>query len=191
MLNPNIDFNKLSSEFQNAEPFPHVVIDNFFPPELAEELAASFPSFGEDFWYVYKNPIEDKLACNIPEHMPTRINEVLGELNKDQFLKSLTDLTGIEDLKADHGLHGGGMHCIKKGGKLDIHIDYSIHPTLELERRLNLIMYLNKDWNAEYGGYLEFWNDDVSKCIKKVEPIFNRAVIFATGDILITGEIST
>lgn len=170
------------ASFKNASPFPHIVIDNFLKPEVAESIYNAFPDAHEDFWYEYNNPIEIKLACNDPQHIPPNVMEVLNTLNSNKYLKLFSHITGIDDLQADPTLHGGGMHCIKPGGKLDIHIDYSIHPSLKLERRLNLIIYLNKNWQAKYGGELELWEQDMSKCARKILPVFNRAVIFATDD---------
>ncbi len=100
----------------------------------------------------------------------------------------LGDLTGIKGLVSDPDLHGGGMHCSKKGGKLDIHLDYSIHPKMKMERRINLILYLSKDWKEEYGGALELWDKDVQNRVQKIMPVFNRAAIFNTSDISYHGH---
>ncbi len=172
----------LSESFAKAQPFPHLIIDHFFKEEVAEALCDVFPNADEAFWYQYNNRIEIKLACNQIENLPPYILGILTKLNSDHYLKFFSQLTGITGLKSDPLMHGGGMHCIKPGGKLDVHIDYSIHPILKLERRLNLIVYLNKNWQADYGGYLELWEKDMSQCAKKILPIFNRAVIFATDD---------
>jgi hypothetical protein len=83
----------------------------------------------------------------------------------------------------DPYLHGGGIHSHPNGGKLDMHLDYSIHPISKKERRLNLILYLNKEWDKSYGGELQMWNDDMSECIQKVFPKFNRALLFQTSDL--------
>ena len=90
--------------------------------------------------------------------MPKKIKSVLLSLNEPWFITNLKELTGIEGLIPDAEFHGGGMHCTKRDGKLDVHIDYSIHPQMNLERRINLILYLKFDWQREYGGNLEFWN---------------------------------
>lgn len=188
MIN-NINFSALRSQYVNAAPFPHIVIDNFLESDLAEKLYNNFPDHNADFWLKYNNPIEKKLLYNhLDDNMPKPIKEALLYLNGDDVLQKLTELTGIEKLVSDPGLHGGGMHCSKRGGKLDVHIDYSIHPKLNLERRINLILYLSKDWKEEYGGCLELWDKDVENCVKKVYPVFNRAVIFNTGDISYHGH---
>jgi hypothetical protein len=43
-------------------------------------------------------------------------------------------------------------------------------------------VYLNKNWQTEYGGNLELWSKDMKTCVKSVEPIFNRCVIFNTDE---------
>jgi Rps23 Pro-64 3,4-dihydroxylase Tpa1-like proline 4-hydroxylase len=171
-----------AESYRRAEPFCHAVIDDFLRREVAEELARAFPSPSADCWHQYSNRIERKLACNIREKTPPRIWETLEFFNSDDCRKLFSQLTGIEGLQSDPQFHGGGMHCIAPGGKLDIHIDYSIHPALGLERRLNLILYLNEDWDESWGGHLQLWNAAMTQCVNKIAPHFNRAVIFDTGD---------
>lgn len=188
-INPEINFADLQPTYVRAKPFPHIVIDNFFDRNHLQELQNSFPDHDKDFWLKYNNPIEKKLLYNhLDQNMPEKIKRTLIELNDFPFLKSMTALTGIENLISDPELHGGGMHCTKRGGKLDIHIDYSIHPKLKLERRLNLIVYLNEGWKQGFNGELELWNHDAKECIKKIQPLANRAVIFNTDDTSFHGH---
>lgn len=173
---------ELAQKFKTNSPFPHVVIDNFLKPEYADAIYSQFPSHHESFWHRYSNPLEEKLACNMFEHMPAVISKALQLFNGKDVRDLFSKISGIANLKDDPTLHGGGMHCIKRGGKLDVHMDYAIHPKLNLQRRLNLILYLNKNWQEEWGGHLELWNKEMSECVKKVVPAFNRAVIFDTGE---------
>jgi Rps23 Pro-64 3,4-dihydroxylase Tpa1-like proline 4-hydroxylase len=177
-----IDLAELSKKFITNKPFPHVIIDNFLTESLASKLYEEFPSHNDSFWHEYANPLEKKLACNVKEYFPPTIGNVLDFFNSSDCRKIFEQITQILDLQNDPGLHGAGMHCIKRGGKLDVHLDYAIHPVLKLERRLNLILYLNKDWNPTWGGQLELWNSDMTEMVKSVDPIFNRAVIFDTSD---------
>lgn len=177
-----MDPKRLHRDYIAAKPFPHVVIDDFLVEDVAAALYRDFPSHHADFWYHYSNPIEEKLACDRFEHMPDSIAQALKGLNGEATLEFLRELSAIENLQSDPELNGGGMHCIRNGGKLDVHIDYSIHPTLGLERRMNLIVYLNKDWREEYGGALELWDETIENCVVKIVPAFNRAIIFETGD---------
>ena len=106
-------------------------------------------------------------------------------LNSAEFLNVLGKITGIPNLITDIGLHGGGLHFHPPGGKLNVHKDYSIHPKLRKERRLNLIVYMTPDWNAEWGGDLQLWSHDAAankpaKPMKQVPVMFNRAILFDT-----------
>jgi len=190
MIN-SIDFSKLRNEYIRNDPYPHIIIDNFLEEKLCKDLEMSFPKHKEDFWLKYNNPVEKKLLYNkLDNIMPERIKDTLLLLNDSWFLKKLEVLTNIGNLVSDPKLHGGGMHCTKRMGKLDVHIDYSLHPELKLERRINLILYLNSDWDKSYGGGLELWNKNMTQCVKSTEPKFNRAVIFNTTDISYHGHPS-
>jgi hypothetical protein len=181
-------FRLLQSSFQKAQPFPHVVIDDFLAPDLARQAEAEFPGPEAPIWWTYNNPLEKKLACNKVEAIPPTLRGILETFNTVGFAKLLAELTGIPDLQPDPGYHGGGLHALKRGGKLDMHLDYSIHPHLKLERRLNLIVYLNSGWKDEYGGHLELWDSEMKGCVVKASPIFNRAVLFQTSDISYHGN---
>ena len=109
-------------------------------------------------------------------------------MNSAPVLRFLQELTGIVGLIPDPWYGGAGPHQIEPGGFLKVHVDFNLHPLLELDRRLNLLVYLNKDWREEYGGHLELWNRDVSRCEKKVLPVFNRTVVFSTTDFSFHGH---
>ncbi len=184
-----IDFQTLSKEYKNNKPFPHIVIDNFLKDDFCKQIEQSFPDHTEKFWLKYNNPVERKLLYNhLDSAMPKKIKNLLLSLNEPWFLNYLENLTGIRNLISDPKFHGGGMHCTKRYGKLDVHVDYSIHPELNCERRINLILYLNSDWDDAYGGNLEFWDTEINNCIKSIKPKFNRAVIFNTSDISFHGH---
>lgn len=188
LLAPGLDLAALADRFAGAEPFEHVVIDGFLRPGLARELADVFPGSDAPFWYRYASPLERKLAYNKPDHTPPAIWSVLTALSSDAMVARLRALTGIAGLVADPSLHGGGMHCIGRDGKLDLHVDYAVHPVLGLERRLNLILYLNADWRPEWGGELELWDAEVARCQARIAPLLDRAVLFATGDRSVHGH---
>ena len=190
--------NITSSEYNSSNPFPHIVIDNFLKYEIAKEINAQFPKVEDEIWYEYSNPIEKKFASDDVRKFPPIIAQTLHFLNSESFLKELTRMTGIENLFSDPYFHGGGLHLIKTGGKLDMHLDYSIHPKLNLERRMNLILYMvDEDFKEEWGGELELWKGDYNEekdeytlttLEKKVYPKFNRAILFNTNDISFHGH---
>lgn len=177
-----------NQEFAASQPFPHIIIDNFLTPELLTSIQDSFPKVDDKVWFEYNNPIEKKYACDDIRAFPVPIATLIHFLNSTHFLQHLEKITGIDNLQSDPYLHGGGLHLIKRGGKLDMHLDYSIHPKLQLERRLNLIIYLPKEWKSQWGGDLQLWNQNMTECVKRVEITPNRAVIFETGDLSYHGH---
>jgi Rps23 Pro-64 3,4-dihydroxylase Tpa1-like proline 4-hydroxylase len=164
-------------------PFEHYVIDNFLDEEFAKKLSNEFLHFDSPDWFVYQNPVEVKKSLNNWYNFPPLTYNFFTNLNSSGFISYLSNLTGVQNLYPDLGLHGGGWHIHGQGGKLNIHLDYSIHPRLHLLRKYNLILYLSQDWDPTWGGNLEFWSHD-SKTKKpkemaaKIDCKFNRAVLF-------------
>lgn len=187
-MNNIINLDKLIEEFadfENRFPFPHLVIDNFFTKDIANKLAEDFPSQDSPvFNGIYNNKIEIKNSCNIWDRFPTTTYNVLHYLNSGEFIGIIEKHTGIK-LYADQGLHGGGWHHHPSGGKLNVHLDYTIHPKTGLMRKYNLIIYLNPNYQTGWGGELGLWthdeeNNQPEDCVKMIEPKFNRAVFFDT-----------
>lgn len=177
-------------DYVTAFPFPYCVIDDFLRPEIADKIATAFPNEESDIWWKYENILEKKQASDDIRKFSPEIAPCIHALQHQQFIGLLENITGIDGLQSDPYLHGGGLHLIKSGGKLDMHVDYSIHPKLGLERRVNLILYLvSKNWENDWGGNLELWSGDwendkpyLKKAEKSIYPRFNRAVIFSTSD---------
>lgn len=173
---------RLREQYRTAQPFPHIAIDDFFPPEVVEEVLASFPKPESIEWQQFKNARERKLASSNERLLPPAARRLIWEMNSQVFLEFLEILTGIPNLLPDPKLIGGGMHQIQRGGKLGVHVDFNRHETFQLDRRINLLLYLNKDWREEYGGHLEMWDRKVENCVDKVLPVFNRVAIFTTSE---------
>lgn len=176
----------LRVQFDRAAPFRHVVVDNFFKPEIADFLYKEFPAYNSDVWNAhYNNPLENKKACDHWTKFPPTTYKVFNYLCSNKFKHVVEYLTGHPEVQPDIGLHGGGLHAHARSGKLNIHLDYSIHPKLDLERHYNLIVYLTPNWDTAWGGGLELWSHDAEtnspkECITTVENKFNRAVLFDT-----------
>lgn len=176
----------LKYKFLNSSPFSHIAIDDFFTDDAAQSIADSFPSHDDSVWTVsYNNPVENKKACSHWDKFPKPIYSALFYLCSREFADLLGSITGSSMVIPDYGLHGGGMHSHNRGGKLNIHKDYSLHPKLPLMRNYNLIVYMTPNWNSAWGGGLEFWSHDEEtqqpkECITKIENKFNRAIIFDT-----------
>ena len=178
------------NKFVSAKPFPYIEIDNFFNEKFLNNILDSFPKMSENKHnFNRNNKAEVKFATNLPENIPDNINKFIEYLNSYFFLNFLKDLTGIkEKLIPDPYLEGAGLHEIKTGGFLKIHSDFNLHPELKLNRRLNLLIYLNKDWKQEWGGHLELWDRDMKSCKVKIPPVFNKMVIFNTTDFSFHGH---
>jgi Rps23 Pro-64 3,4-dihydroxylase Tpa1-like proline 4-hydroxylase len=173
---------KDKQSYRDASPFPHICIDGFLPHAVAEAVHDAFPGPGEKFWARTSLRYERKLSTNLESDIPATIRNVLYALNTRTFLEFLEELTGIESLIPDPHFTGGGMHQIVRGGKLDIHVDYNKHFCYGLDRRLNLLLFLNKDWHEGFGGDLELWDERKRRCARRIAPLFNRCVIFSTSD---------
>lgn len=175
------DANKM--KFQTGEPFPYVVIDDFLPPHVLDQVIAELPAVprGDDNETSKTRAAERyKTANSEPDFFGPTTTHLLYQLNAAPFLDFLEDLTGLKGLVSDLRLDGGGYHLTRRGGRLAVHTDFSHHRRSKMRRKLNLILYLNKDWKEEFGGHLELWDKDLTKCYQRVLPIFNRCVIFAT-----------
>jgi Rps23 Pro-64 3,4-dihydroxylase Tpa1-like proline 4-hydroxylase len=176
------DIDNLSNKFLNNQPFEHIIIDNFLDENYANVLYNLFPE-KFDNWYVYENPIEVKYTYDNIEKLEEPMNKYFYYLSSNVMINIFRKLTNIEDLTFDEYLHGAGLHCHPKYGRLNIHLDYEKHPITNTERRLNIILFLSKNWNKEWNGENELWDKDVKKCIVKTEVVFNRAIIFKTNDV--------
>jgi hypothetical protein len=170
-----------AAEYQTNKPFPVICLDGVLPSDILHMVLEEFPKPRQINWdphdYAYT---KRKLAFSTPEHLPPPIRDTLYFLNTRPALEFLERLTGIRSLIPDPFFVGGGLHQTESGGKLDVHVDFNRHPRLNLDRRLNLLLYLNEDWPEAYGGALELWDAEMKKAEVKINPIFNRCVIFST-----------
>lgn len=175
----NIDYYK--NEYKNAKPYEHIIIKDFFSLDYANKIYENYPKIDEK-WCYYDNPLENKYALNKFDNN-NEIKEMYEKLNNENFIDKLKEITEIKDLEKDEYLHGAGLHAYPNNGKLDIHLDYNIHPITGKERRINLIIYMNKDWKEDYGGNLELYDDKRKRCNINLYPTFNTAILFRTSDL--------
>ncbi|KAM3097035.1 2OG-Fe(II) oxygenase [Phormidesmis sp. 146-35] len=174
--------------YAQANPFPHVVIDDFLPTSVLNDVLNEFPKVSSIEWKKFDNTAEKKLASTHERQMGDMTRFLLYQLNSSTFLNFLEQLTGIEGLIPDPHFVGGGLHQIERGGYLKMHVDFNQYERLRLDRRLNLLIYLNQNWQEDYGGHLELWDQNMTQCQKKILPIFNRCVIFSTTDFSYHGH---
>jgi hypothetical protein len=178
---------KLARQYRENRPFPHVLLKGFLEPEIAREVAREFPEPNSDAWTQYKHANENKMGMPKRELFPYILGSVTDELNSPEFLAWVSQLTGISNLVADSMLEGGGLHQSGPGGYLNIHTDFSMHHFHKnWHRRVNLILYLNPNWDANWGGSIELWERSEHKrmtgCGAKYPPLLNHALIFTTNE---------
>lgn len=169
----------LRRRFTQGLPTPHLVLDDFLQSDAARRALASFPPPG-DGWIHYLHYNERNFGMNDRTRLPEAAREVIDELNSPAFLSLLREITGMS-LCADTSLEGGGLHQSERDGYLHLHADFTVHPHRPTWRRsLNLLIYLNPDWNEAWGGHLELWDPEVRECVQRIAPAYNRAVLFYT-----------
>jgi Rps23 Pro-64 3,4-dihydroxylase Tpa1-like proline 4-hydroxylase len=178
----------LKRDWNSKKPFRYIRFDNFLYPDQAEQILQAYPPVDEGTWdgttYIHqKNKFQQsKFAAD------SLFQSVFNELNSQQFLDFLSDITGIEKLIADEKLFGGGLHQSITGAFLNVHVDYNFHPETKYHRRLNVLVYMNKDWKEEYEGHLQLWDMDKKIMLEKIAPAFNRMVMFETNEISYHGH---
>lgn len=178
-----------AEEYQKASPFPNGVYHDFFDEELLSQILDEFPDLSQKDGMNFKGATQIKLAGRGERFFGDLTRQFMHFLNSEPFLNFLQELTGIkEPLIPDPYFAGGGQHEIKRGGLLKVHSDFRTHRQLKLDRRINVLVYLNKNWKEEYGGHFELWNRDMTKCEKQILPTFNTMAIFSTTDFSFHGH---
>lgn len=186
----NNRLSEIASDFQSQKPFKYVVFENIFFPDKAEEIFVNYPEIEYGTWdgvtYVDQKHKFQQTAFDSGSIM----DRVFHELNAKEFLSWLQKVTSFEEeILGDEDLFGGGLHQSINGAFLNVHVDYNIHPKTKYHRRLNVLVYMNKDWKDEYEGHLELWDLTKGKnLLAKVAPAFNRCVIFETNEISFHGH---
>lgn len=170
---------RLHDDYVGATPFPHIVMDDFLDHTLLNDLLSGFPS-REGLNHFDRDQERLKYQFHPWDVQHAGLRNLLNELNSRAFLAFLEKMTGIKGLIPDPYFMGGGLHETMPGGHLSVHADFNIHGRLRVERRLNFLLYLNDDWQPDYGGDLELWDQQMTACQKRVAPLLGRAVVFNT-----------
>lgn len=186
---PPLDVAALRAQYARGEPFPFFVIDGLLESSFAAAVAAAYPTFdtAKQLGFAF-NAVNERKKVQVTDRalFPDPVGRLSDALASPEFLAQLSAITGIPKLLADPRLFGGGMHVTGPHGRLDVHVDFNVlayGDEPQLYRRLNLLLYLNPDWNAEWGGQVEFWDRDVTHCVQRYVPILNRCVVFETSEI--------
>ncbi len=171
----------VASQYQSAQPYNHICIDNFLPVEVLDRVLSDLTVLNDVGAADSFNRDQERLKSSyIPERLPTYTKNLFYALNSKPFLLFLEDMTGIGGLIPDPYFIGAGIHRTLNGGHLDIHADFNLHPHLKVERRLNVLIYLNRGWQEEWGGSFEVWDKQMTKKEASFVPTFNRMVCFST-----------
>jgi len=176
----------LSDSYISNAPFPNIVLDNFLPSKLALKILENFPLNNDSLTkleYAHNIPfVQENKRIIHPENCNEFNRNMFAFFNSAPFLQFLEGLTSISGLMGDSYYVGGGFHEISNGGKLGIHADFELHEKLPIQRRINVLIYLNENWKDEYGGSFEIWDKKMKNKLHDISPIFNRCVIFSTND---------
>tara|TARA_R110001592_G_scaffold361900_2_gene674014 strand:+ start:233 stop:994 length:762 start_codon:yes stop_codon:yes gene_type:complete len=182
---------KKHGEYKNATPFPHTSLDDLFTSEVLDDVLDCFPPIESDEWDRRNDiGVQVKLRTKWKDErdIPPKVLRVIQILQSGRFVRLLSEYTGIDGLMPDYWYGGGGLNQILPGGELAVHVDGTLNDEIKMYRRVNLIVFLNKDWEEEYGGHLEFWDSKKKGCVKKLTPSFNKIAIFNTSDLTYHGH---
>lgn len=189
-LNPRLkepaERTRLSESFLGATPFQHLLIDDVFDDHVLEAVVADFAKVRHNTAYDDATT-RKKHTCDDWQRFPPATFEFISYLNCGAFVSFVAGITGISALTSDPFLLGGGMHETLPGGYLKMHTDFNFHQQLHLDRRINVILFLNRDWQPSWGGELLLSNVDMSQVVA-IEPLFNRLVVFNTNDFSFHGQ---
>lgn len=169
-----------AERYQSAQPYNHICIDNFLPPELLDHVREDISQLPEPE-ASFSRAQENLKSSYVPERLPEFSKNLFYALNSRPFLLFLEEMTGIKGLIPDPYFIGAGIHKTLNGGHLDIHADFNLHKQMGVERRLNVLIYLNKDWQEDWGGCFEIWDKQMTRKEASFTPIYNRMVCFSTG----------
>lgn len=176
-----------AEKYQSAEPFNYIGIDDFLPINIAEKVREEALAQGEKK-PEHMSPQEHLKTSYNPDQLPLYTRAVFGALNSQSFIRFLEEMTGIPGLIPDPYYKGAGIHRTNNGGFLGVHADFNHHKQMDLERRLNVLIYLNPGWKPEYGGSFEIWTEDMKEQIATFPPVMNRMCCFSTSSTSMHGN---
>lgn len=155
-----------------SDPFPHAVIDGMWDEGFLRSCIEEFPDYQDPRWITYNDPEEFGKKAGASEMWGAQTHSFFIAVRSPEFTSLMEQVTSISPLTSDD--IGGGMHMTGPGGRLEMHIDFNVHPSLPLERRINLLVFLNDDWDCSNGGCLRLGSDQEVT----IKPEFNRTVLF-------------
>ena len=168
----------LRCECANAQPWPHIVVNDAFPERLLDMVAAECAAIKAD--RLIATNTDRLVKQESSEGLGPATEHLLEFVDSDRFRDFISGITGVENLIADPTHKFAGVHRTPAGGFTKIHRDFEIHPATGLFHRVNLLIYLNRDWPDGYGGSLELWPPDMSALGRRIFPRFNTMIVWET-----------
>jgi hypothetical protein len=174
---------ELQDSYRSATPFPHVVLDNLFAPQILDPIIAEMSSLRDEEWKVVETRSRERIRRMRPGTLlGSAAAQLLSLAHSAPFLYLLSEITGVWQLLPDPYLQGAGYAAMKRGDYFKIHSDRNVAYDTGLTRRLVMIVFLNKEWNRSYHGELELWNHEATRCDVAVEPLYNRTILFQVAE---------
>lgn len=176
-----------ADEYQAGQPYHHICIDGFLPETVLDRVMHDLDTLPDAESSFNRDQERLKSSYN-PDQLPKATRDLFYALNARPFLAFLEEMTGIKGLIPDPYFMGAGIHKTLNGGHLDIHADFNLHGPMQVERRLNVLIYLNEDWQEDWGGCFEIWDNDMTRMLKRFAPLRNRMVCFSTSSTSMHGN---
>lgn len=177
---------KFKNSYQKLKPFPHVVIENFFSKENLKNILKAFPAQNSKVWKspgnkhtFNKKVLKTPISGNKDEILDLKSKLIFWQLNSSIFINFLEKISGIKGLMPDPYLYEAGFHSSGEGAYLNPHADFSHHDKIKLQRRINFIYFLSKDWKKKNNGSLKLYDKNIN-VVKEIIPKLNTGVIFST-----------
>ena len=175
-------FTAMADAYQSAQPFPHMSVNGLFDDGVLRQVMEEFPDPAAMAGHFGGEIEGGKHTESDWSKFGPVTQAFVAACNSGPFMHALTALTGIEGLLPDPYLAGGGQHQTGRGGRLKVHSDFNVHPSLPLSRRLNMLVYLNDPWEESWGGALELWDKDMTQAVVMVPPVFGQVAMFTCSD---------
>jgi Rps23 Pro-64 3,4-dihydroxylase Tpa1-like proline 4-hydroxylase len=163
-------------------PIKHIIINNFLNDDVYNLIQQEYPENIDQSWWKYENPLEVKFTNDKINTYSSNIKNLFYSLSNDKIINKIGKIFNIDNLEYDPYCHGAGLHIMPRNGRLNMHLDYEKHPIIDKQRRLNIILYLNDDWNEDWNGATELWDEKMEKCVIKSYPKKNTAILFVTNE---------
>lgn len=171
---------KYAKSYQSGKPYHHICIDNFLPTPVIDGVIADLDKLPQAEMS-FSRAQENLKSSYVPDRLPAFTRNLFHSFNSRHFILFLEEMTGITGLIPDPYFVGAGIHRTLNGGHLDIHADFNVHKQMRVERRLNVLIYLNHGWQEDWGGCFEVWDNDMTEKMAMFVPTYNRMVCFSTG----------